>query len=298
MTDREQQNLRNLEAGGVTVAAEERLRAQAARPKPFWVSNLSVNELSLIRRAGFYPLGQVMGCSAYHVGFQWPPGMFGYPQSVELETLTKAHLHARDLAIERLLFEAKLLGAHGVVGVRFDRQALDSGGLLDFNVIGTAVRMEGAPPTETPFTSDLTGEEVYQLWTAGYRPVGFAYGNCYWYEVASWNTRMATDGGLFGGWSNEELPDFTKAVASTRDTAVGRMEAECRKMGADGVVGVQIDRQIQTVLKDNRHDLTVHMQVTGTAIAQRSGDFAAPPHRMAVSLADLPIRKAAEAPTS
>ena len=48
-------------------------RAQAG--KPFFTSDLSVNEFVLTTQTGFQPLGLVMGTCIYHVGIQVGAGV-------------------------------------------------------------------------------------------------------------------------------------------------------------------------------------------------------------------------------
>ena len=81
-----------------------------------FTSDLSVNEFLLVREAGFRPLGLVLGTSIYHVGFQ----MGRWSKNQELETLSQAMYHARELAMTRMEAEAAALGADGIVGVRLD----------------------------------------------------------------------------------------------------------------------------------------------------------------------------------
>src|SRR5579884_4269889 len=81
-----------------------------------FTSDLSVNEFLLVKEAGFHPLGLVFGSSIYHVGIQ--VGRWGKNQ--ELQVLSQAMYHARELAISRMEAEADVLGADGVVGVRLD----------------------------------------------------------------------------------------------------------------------------------------------------------------------------------
>src|SRR5947208_5788270 len=79
-----------------------------------FTSDLSVNEFLLVREAGFDPLGLVLGSSIYHIGFQFT----GFFQNQEIQVLTQAMYHARELAMTRMEEEADLLGADGIVGVR------------------------------------------------------------------------------------------------------------------------------------------------------------------------------------
>src|SRR5579885_2077621 len=121
-----------------------------------FTSDLSVNEFLLVREAGFRPLGLVLGSSIYHVGFQ-----FGrWNKNQELDTLTQAMYHARELAMTRMEAEAELLGADGIVGVRLDIEFKEFGNdLAEFLAIGTAVKADSGDGWRNrhnqPFTSDL-----------------------------------------------------------------------------------------------------------------------------------------------
>jgi uncharacterized protein YbjQ (UPF0145 family) len=69
---------------------------------------------------------------------------------------------------------------------------------------------------------------------------------------------------------------FTGGVSPARETALGRMTAEARKVGAAGVVGVSIehsaeDRETETV-GSRRTDLVVTFHVIGTAIGEQRAE--------------------------
>jgi uncharacterized protein YbjQ (UPF0145 family) len=140
--------------------------------------------------------------------------------------------------------------------------------MLEFAAIGTAVRETGAPPlgNAEPFVSSLSGQDHYSLRKIGYKPVGFAMGNCTWYQIANWSTQIATGGG-FGSWYNQELTDFTQATYQSRELAMQRMEYEARTAGATGIVGVTVEPWYETYEVQNRHDLILHFTATGTCVA-------------------------------
>lgn len=84
------------------------------------------------------------------------------------------------LAISRLVLETRSLGAHGVIGIEFairqfgfDAQRFP---VFEMSVQGTAVRVPGLPPIETPFTTGLDAAEVMKLISNGYAPVAFTVG--------------------------------------------------------------------------------------------------------------------------
>ena len=92
---RQEASRESLIGGGLPLNAIDRLREQASRqgtPQHLFTGDLCVNELGLIENAGYEPLGQVMGSSIYHVGWQWMPTRSW--ASGELEVLTRAFYSA------------------------------------------------------------------------------------------------------------------------------------------------------------------------------------------------------------
>src|SRR5579883_771903 len=92
-----------------------RMRGQGNQ-RGLFTSDLSVNEFLLVKEAGFEPAGLVMGSSIYHVGYQ----VGRYYTNSEMDVLTQALYHARELAMARMEEEADELGADGVIGVRLE----------------------------------------------------------------------------------------------------------------------------------------------------------------------------------
>src|SRR6202050_2471894 len=139
MTD--QQNIATeLDAAGVPQDAMRRLaELQPGRPGSIFTSDLSVNEFLLVREAGFRPLGLVLGSSIYHVGLQ----LGRWSKNQEMDVLSQAMYHARELAMSRMEAEASALGADGIVGVRLEVEFKEFGAdIAEFIAIGTAVKAE------------------------------------------------------------------------------------------------------------------------------------------------------------
>jgi len=226
---------------GIAPHAEARLRGMrgdGTKPKLF-TSDLSVNEFLLIRKAGFEPLGLVIGSSIYHIGFQ----MGQWTQNMELTTLSQAMYYARELAMYRMEVEADILGADGIVGVRLDVGRYEWGEqLAEFIAVGTAVRSLDGTSHRTPngktFTSDLSGQDFYLLRTMVYTPMGLTMGSCV-YHVAHQTMRQA--------WKtlgqNVEMTNFTQALYEARELAMDRMQHEAMELGAEGIVGVSVKEQ-------------------------------------------------------
>src|SRR2546429_7715976 len=132
------------------VHARERLSSMRgdAKHHGLFTSDLSVNEFLLVREAGFDPVGLVIGSSIYHIGYQF----VGWRQNQEVNVLSQAMYHARELAMTRMEEEADALGADGIVGVRLEVGRHEWGGeLAEFIAIGTAgeqARRGLKPPPE------------------------------------------------------------------------------------------------------------------------------------------------------
>ena len=230
-------------AAGSGLPAHSRERLQQMKGvggKPgLFTSDLSVDEFMLVRKAGFEPLGLVIGSSIYHIGFQ----QAAFTQNMEMTVLSQAMYHARELAMSRMEAEADILGADGIVGVRLDVGRYEWGeALAEFMAVGTAVRSRDGQshktPNGKPFTSDLNGQDFYKLRTMGYRPLGLVMGSCV-YHVAHLSFRQA--------WKtigqNVEMANFTQALYDARELAMERMQHEATRLSAEGIVGVEVREQ-------------------------------------------------------
>jgi uncharacterized protein YbjQ (UPF0145 family) len=264
---------------GVSPEATTRLEQnRAGTPGAVFSSDLSVNEFLLVREAGFRPLGFVMGTSVYHVGFQY--GNWG--QNMELATLSQAMYHARELAMTRMEAEAHALGADGIVGVRLAVVLREWGAhIAEFIAVGTAILGQSPPPTGVwrdnrgrPFTSDLTGQDFWTLLESGYAPVGLVMGTCVYHIAHRRMSQMFRNAG-----QNVELPQFTQGMYDARELAMGRMQAEARERGAEGVVGFS--------LNEYNHAWGEHATeffAIGTAVRPLRDDHVVTPPNMVVSL--------------
>ncbi len=271
---RNKRSQEQLMLGGLPLNAEWRLRTLRENKRLF-TSSLSVNEFVLARAERIAPLGQVTGNCSYHVG--WQPA--AVHTSMELVTISRAHNEAWRLALNRLQEEARALGAQGVVGVTLKaRPSVWEDRMLEVSAQGTAIRWQGAKAAAAPFVSALSGQEFWALLSAGYCPVGVAYGTCVYQQVTTNATRWATASGILSSTAraNQELREYTAGFHASRCIAIRYMEAEANNLGAEGIVGVTIEKQIalrevevelyEDEKKQKRTDLVVRFFALGTAI--------------------------------
>jgi uncharacterized protein YbjQ (UPF0145 family) len=257
------------------IHARERLKAMRGKDEQhrLFTSDLSVNEFLLVKEAGFDPVGMVVGCSMYHIGYQWA----GVTQNTEMTVLSQAMYHARELAMSRMEEEADALGADGIVAVRLTAKHMEwEPNLAEFVAIGTAVRARNHDISyrtldNKPFTSDLSGQDFWTLLRAGYRPVGMVMGNCVYHVayqgIGQWFKNIG---------KNVEMTNFTQALYDARELAMERMQAEATHLKAEGIVGVQ--------LHEGRYSWSSHVIeffTIGTAVLPIREDHHIPtPHLM------------------
>jgi uncharacterized protein YbjQ (UPF0145 family) len=262
-------------------------RLAAMRPgqaTSLFTSDLSVNEFLLVREAGFRPLGLVLGSSIYHVGLQ----IGRWSRNMELDVLSQAMYHARELAMTRMEAEAAALGADGIVGVRLDIEFKEFGAdLAEFIAVGTAVKADEAHARTPdgfswrnnkgqPFTSDLSGQDFWTLLQAGYAPLGMTMGTCV-YHIA--HQRLLQKMSNVG--ANTEIPQFTEALYDARELAMSRMQAEAEQLQAEGIVGVQLLTQSH---RWGGH--TTEFFAIGTAVRPIRADHEIAPPSLVLPLTD------------
>jgi len=98
-------------------------------------------------------------------------------------------------------------------------------------------------------TSGLSTDEFLLVRDAGFRPVGFVMGVCYYHIKGSSNIDEGTN----------EATEYSQALYDAREQAMSRLEAEALELGADGVVGVSIEYVWRTSTQ-------VEFIATGTAV--------------------------------
>ena len=109
--------------------------------KPF-TSDLSGQDFYKLVKAGHAPLGLVMGTCVYHVahqGFRQALSQLG--RNAEMANYTQAIYEAREIAMDRMQYEAMQLQAEGVVGVRVEEVQYYWGAhVIEYFAVGTAMR--------------------------------------------------------------------------------------------------------------------------------------------------------------
>ncbi|MGZ3428555.1 MAG: heavy metal-binding domain-containing protein [Polyangia bacterium] len=127
-------------AVGTAVKHREGELHRAPNGRPF-TSDLSGQDFSTLLRAGYRPVGLVMGNCVYHVAHQGLRAAWKQVgRNMEMPTYTQALYEARELAMERMQAEASEVQAGGIVGTRITEQSHGWGShVIEFFAIGTGV---------------------------------------------------------------------------------------------------------------------------------------------------------------
>jgi uncharacterized protein YbjQ (UPF0145 family) len=127
-------------AVGTAVRHREGELHRAPNGRPF-TSDLNGQDFSALLRAGYRPVGLVMGNCVYHVAHQGLRAAWKQiGRNQEMPTYTQALYEARELAMERMQTEASQLEANGIVGARIIERSHGWGShVIEFFAIGTGV---------------------------------------------------------------------------------------------------------------------------------------------------------------
>jgi uncharacterized protein YbjQ (UPF0145 family) len=276
-----------LEISGIPEVAEQRLRALRGSASALFTSTLSVDEFAFTKATGLRPVSQVMGACVFQLA---TPGWYKRIDSGHTRRVDRDGWNTpRDSALHRMSLEAQACGAQVVTGVRIKRNDLALHGLPapahEFVATGTAMVREGAGPAaqggqDTVMTS-LSAQDHWKLVRHGFHALGLvACTICVGRQPSAATMKALNFADLTAaGRENREAPEFSALVTDAYSTAMTELRAQASRLGAAGIVGVQIDR---SQYQDECFNRIVMVDAIGTAItARRSADSgsvkAAPP---------------------
>jgi hypothetical protein len=254
------------DAGEIPEAAERRLQSGA------FSSGLSAPDFAACLTMGIRPVGLVQGfCvmkwswygpgssyfqagtmfsgpggGGYSETFNCPHGFVsadhrGWGQNYEQTWVESAWSTGFDAAYERLLDEARELGAHGVIGVVDSVRQIADLGVTEFHILGTAVVVDGADPPEggNPWTTYLAGQRLAKLIEAGLAPVSIvallSSIRVYAYCITDYLMEGRTYAWGFSG--PQEVDQVSRAHMAVRQLARAQLK---NRLGRDSLHGVRM----------------------------------------------------------
>ena len=193
-------------------------------------------ELYCLMDAGYTPRKFVFGNVAYSIGVGG--GILGGLKSLargEIKEFSDVFNATRHLALERVMADARSVGANAVVGI--ETRVMPFQGVHEMLMLGTAAFHPGLPPqfAATPATSDMTCQEMWNMASLGYAPVKLLL------RTAIYS--LGVVGGLkaaFQAMARGEISDLTSLVYDAREHAISLLQQEANALGADDVVGIHV----------------------------------------------------------
>jgi uncharacterized protein YbjQ (UPF0145 family) len=202
---------------------------------PFFTTACSGQDLYCQLDAGYEPRHFVIGNVAYALGVG--RGVFGFLRGVaggEVKEFSDMYNHTRHLALQRLEKEALDRGANAVVDIQTQIISLGAGA-SEMLMVGTASHHPQLGKLTRPVTSELTGEELWNLTKLGYVPLRLLLGT----SVYSLGVARGI-GAFFQGLSRGEVNDVTRLIYEARANCLAHVQNEARDIGADAVIGIKL----------------------------------------------------------
>ena len=127
-----------LQNGALPSDMQARLQGARTGRAP-WTSTLTPAELLIARTHGLRQIATVSATCWLHYGWSW----------------TLGHSQGWETALRRLLEEAKAAGANAVLDVKMRTIPLGIESSMDFTLVGTAVKIDGLPPSSDPIVATV-----------------------------------------------------------------------------------------------------------------------------------------------
>ncbi|MGE0431967.1 MAG: YbjQ family protein [Planctomycetota bacterium] len=201
----------------------------------FFTTACSGQDLYCQMDAGYQPRHFVMGNVVYALGVaRGIGGMFKGLAGGEVTQFSNMYNKLRHLALERLEAEALERGANAVVDIHTKIIPV-SPGVSEMMMVGTASHNPALGKPQRPITSELTGEELWNLTRLGYQPMRLLLG------TSVYSLGMARGiGSFFRSFTRGEIKSVTDLIYAARANCLSHINAEAEEIGADAVVGVKV----------------------------------------------------------
>lgn len=212
----------SLRSDAVPDQVASRLQGARAGTQP-WLATLTPAELLIVRSHGLRPVAAVSASCWMHYGHSW----------------TMGHQQGWETALRRLRAEAKAAGANAVLDVRMRTIPLGISNSMDFTLIGTAVFVDGLPPSPEPIVATVPALAFVKLLEADVVPTGIAVGAHYqWLDDWRGSARQTWMGNI----ESKVLGDFWNDV---RRRAHAELRRNAKPQGNGVLAHVQFSQMFE-----------------------------------------------------
>lgn len=202
---------------------------------PFFTTACSGQDFYCHLDAGYQPRHFAIGNVAYALGLgRGITGAISGMAGGEVREYSDMINRTRHLALDRIEAEAKSFGANAVVDIQTQVIQL-GGGAREMLLVGTGSYHPALGNLPVPVTSELTGEELWNLHHLGYQPLKLLIAS----SVYSLGIARGI-GAFFRSFSRGEVGSVTQLIYQARANCLGLIHQDAQALGADGVIGVKL----------------------------------------------------------
>jgi uncharacterized protein YbjQ (UPF0145 family) len=239
--------LESLRSGSVPTSTRVRLEAACSGSSP-WIATLTPAELFITRSHGIRPIASVSATCWLHYGWSW----------------TLGHSQGWETALRRLREEAKAAGANAVLDVKMRTIPLGIESSMDFTLIGTAVKIDGLPPSSDPIVATVPALEFVKLLEADVVPIGIAIGAHYqWMNDWRGTARQKWMG-------NVESSQLSNLWEQVRQRAHNELRERAQSQGNGVLAHINFSQIFELEgTNDTKRYLVRHIVIGTTVDAQR-----------------------------
>ena len=231
-----------------------------------WIATLTPAELQIVRSHGVRPIAAVSASCWLHYGFSW----------------TNGHRQGWQAALDRLKEEAKAAGANAVLDVKMRTVPIETEESMDFTLIGTAVKVEGLPPSQDPVIATVPALEFVKLLEVGIVPTGIAIGAEYQW-LTDWN---GTTNNLF--WNgNTEVRTLSHLWERVRGEALRQLQRDAQRQGNGSLAHIHFSQMFESEQNERKAYLARYI-VIATVIDQMGAKAITHDFRMVVDMRSGP----------
>src|SRR5215470_7835029 len=227
---------RCLQSGDVPASIKTRLEGARNGTLP-WVATLTPAELSIVRSHGLRPIAAVSATCWLHYGWSW----------------TEGHAQGWELALRRLREEAGAAGANAVLDVKMRTIPLSGENSMDFTLIGTAVSVEGLPPSNDPIVATVPALEFVKLLEADVVPTGIAVG-AHFEWLTDWN--RSTNLAWMGNIESDQLSQLWERV---RRQAHYQLREHAKSQGNGVLAHLNFSQMFEKEVNEKKRYLARHI---------------------------------------
>jgi hypothetical protein len=245
--ERQTDIVHSLRSGAVPTSTRTRLEAARSGAAP-WIATLTPAELMIVRSHGIKPIASISATCWMHYGWSW----------------TLGHRQGWETALQRLREEAKAAGANAVLDVKMRTVPVDVESSMDFTLVGTAVRIDGLPPSADPVVATVPALEFVKLLEADVVPTGIAIGAHYeWMNDWRGTARQRWMG-------NVESVQLSNLWELVRQRAHAELRESARSQGNGVLAHINFSQMFESEgQNDLKRYLARHIVIATTVDSQR-----------------------------